>query len=787
MRGNIFKSIRWNRVERGCAPVTQILVIGGVYLWGLLHLLARDDRALFINVEVAETQTLVVIALMLGAAALLGLGLILRVHRPNSILYQYTGALFFALSMVWAGYITGAHSFAAGVVLIGSGLSGYVALERRVIALGVGVSFVIILGLNLGAAYGKIPYSPLLLEPHDTTSRVFWTNVSLFLALPPLIMNLALMGIMLHFWRKAENEILKLSLTDVLTGLPNRRSILSQIKKEAARTKRHGPPLAIVIIDLDGFKKINDHWGHPTGDKVLQRAAQCLRNNIRECDVVGRFGGEEFLLLLPDTNSSGAMALMERCRQALEQISLYGDDNERIPVHGSFGIVCNEENLSIDTDTLISAADQALYHAKETGKNRIVLANLEEYKIPLEEKKRELGEDKATFSLAHLIDDLIHEGPTWTPVAKSMLSMLLGASQFLLYASWGLLLLIPDNRQELINVEYVLAIIPYVLPVILGLLVLVGIGWRVNLHNPNSAWYQFVTQQYYGVALVFSGYLIGTMSLPVGLILAGGPLIGFIFFRARYIIATMITSMATLITLTYLSAQGVIPYAPVMPVGQNSYHTITPLWLLAFYLFLTPHMFIVLALGDKTFGHWRERWLEIRVLGRTDPLTRIHNRRSILSLLDKEIARTLRHGPPLAIALLDMDYFKKINDTWGHPTGDRVLKRAAKILQETIRECDAVGRFGGEEFMLLLPDTSLEGARILTERCREALSASTVMTENGEKISITASFGLTSNEGNLNLNSTELVKAADDALYTAKDEGRNRVSIAAPEAMSMRA
>ena len=191
--------------------------------------------------------------------------------------------------------------------------------------------------------------------------------------------------------------------------------------------------------------------------------------------------------------------------------------------------------------------------------------------------------------------------------------------------------------------------------------------------------------------------------------------------------------------------------------------------------FAAPHFLLILLLADQTLHFWRKREDTIRELSRTDALTGLNNRRSIMELLSKEVARTLRHGPPLAVVLLDLDHFKRVNDTWGHPTGDLVLQQAARALKATIRQCDAVGRYGGEEFMILLPDTSLAGAEVLIERCRAALAATTITADNGETFSISGSFGLASNEQCHGLSAEVMIKAADDALYRAKQSGRNRV------------
>lgn len=358
-----------------------------------------------------------------------------------------------------------------------------------------------------------------------------------------------------------------------------------------------------------------------------------------------------------------------------------------------------------------------------------------------------------------------------------MLILFTGCSQLLFYSLWTLALLTSEVCHEIVNVEFVFYILPACALAIVGMIVLASSGFLVNRRNPNASWYQYLGQFYYAVSFVFFGYLVGTLSMPVGIVLVSGPLIGMIFFELRYIVPACIISVAGLVALTYASAFDLLPYAPVMPAGRPDFTQVSSVWLFSFYVFVLPYMITAIYVADMTFGHWRERGIRARELSRTDALTGIPNRRSILDILEKEIARTWRHGPPLAVALLDLDHFKKINDTWGHPVGDAVLQHATRLLQGTLRQCDTIGRFGGEEFMLVLPDTSAEGAQTMVERCREILEKNPMPQNDGPAISATASFGLTSNAHCMTLSSEQLIRAADDALYDAKRSGRNRVSV----------
>lgn len=158
------------------------------------------------------------------------------------------------------------------------------------------------------------------------------------------------------------------ALVDGLTGLANRRAATDALHAETARAQRLQTPLAIVLADLDGFKDVNDEYGHAVGDEVLRTFADVLRRTLRESDVAGRWGGEEFLLLLPGADEEGAVQLAERIRLTLADRSIPGAPG--LSVTASFGVA--EYAGESNGDDLVVAADGALYRAKRAGKDRVV-------------------------------------------------------------------------------------------------------------------------------------------------------------------------------------------------------------------------------------------------------------------------------------------------------------------------------------------------------------------------------------------------------------------------------
>lgn len=160
-------------------------------------------------------------------------------------------------------------------------------------------------------------------------------------------------------------KIAELSSVDSLTKLYNRHYILLKINEELIRYKRYSTPFSVIMIDIDDFKKVNDTYGHQRGDHVLMKIAELLINNKRELDSIGRYGGEEFIILLPHTNKKYAIEIAERMRSSVEEYFL---NNMDITI--SMGLShCPESE--VDLDNIIKNADDALYESKRLGKNKI--------------------------------------------------------------------------------------------------------------------------------------------------------------------------------------------------------------------------------------------------------------------------------------------------------------------------------------------------------------------------------------------------------------------------------
>jgi diguanylate cyclase (GGDEF)-like protein len=167
-------------------------------------------------------------------------------------------------------------------------------------------------------------------------------------------------------------EVQSLALTDPLTGLQNRRSVFELGRVEFARAQRMQRTFCCMMLDLDHFKQINDQYGHLIGDQVLQEFAKRCKDSVREIDLVGRYGGEELIILMPETDRVTSLQVAERLRDSIACAPIRAFDKE-IPVTVSIGVACQDENTT-DLETLIARADQAMYIAKHKGRNRVALS-----------------------------------------------------------------------------------------------------------------------------------------------------------------------------------------------------------------------------------------------------------------------------------------------------------------------------------------------------------------------------------------------------------------------------
>lgn len=285
-------------------------------------------------------------------------------------------ALVAGASLLWLDELP--LRFGAVAIIIGlqagwalaAALGGYHATAGRgwwLLVAGLGLEALALAGraaLAFGSGEGEVLHSPAVL------ASAFLSTFSVVL--------LSSMGFVFMLRDRADENNRTMAALDPLTGVANRRSLIASLTREVAHAVRARENIALMMVDIDYFKDVNDQYGHPVGDQVLCNVVNVLRQRVRAQDLVGRYGGEEFMVLLPDTGLAGAERLARELCQAVEDSCCrIGGENApgaRIATTVSIGVFGGPLEAGDSWDMLVAAADRALYQAKENGRNRVAVS-----------------------------------------------------------------------------------------------------------------------------------------------------------------------------------------------------------------------------------------------------------------------------------------------------------------------------------------------------------------------------------------------------------------------------
>ena len=230
--------------------------------------------------------------------------------------------------------------------------------------------------LGLGAPLGSLLLR-VLLQPHAgvlTTLTREWQTAD-FYYVYMTIGTIAAFGLFAYILGRLNDSLRDLSVTDGLTKLYNHRYLQEQLTHEMERSDRYASPVTCLMLDIDDFKKINDLYGHPFGDVVLIETAEILHATMRRTDIAGRYGGEEFLIIMPETDADAAFPIAQRIVSSVREHSFVfkGILSMRLTISIGLATYPLPESGVRSKDSLLSATDQALYKAKRAGKNQVVV------------------------------------------------------------------------------------------------------------------------------------------------------------------------------------------------------------------------------------------------------------------------------------------------------------------------------------------------------------------------------------------------------------------------------
>lgn len=381
--------LAWSSVDK----CTVMLVLPLPFLVGFLfriryllehpHVEAYVDRA-FITVLGRMLIAYLALCVALAIAAR-----ILRRSVPEHMGFVRLCTIITFSMLGIATYAVGSFNAPALAALLAAGMGAYIIFEPRIASLGFGVGIVIYYGGILAERIGLLPYGPVFgSAPFTPTGPPdSWVVVNAVMTTCILVLAIGLLNYVMVSWRRQDAEVRYLASVDPLTGVANRGHLLASLESELARAERYRRNLGLLMLDLDQFKRVNDTHGHVVGDHLLVRVGETLRTKcLRRGDLVGRYGGEEFAVILPEATAEIAAQVGERCRAEIEALEVRLADGTVLRPTASVGYATVPDPRVHRVEDFVRIADDALYDAKAEGRNCVKGRPLEDGREPTERR-----------------------------------------------------------------------------------------------------------------------------------------------------------------------------------------------------------------------------------------------------------------------------------------------------------------------------------------------------------------------------------------------------------------
>ncbi|MFZ3193044.1 MAG: GGDEF domain-containing protein [Moraxellaceae bacterium] len=371
---NLSHSLEEKPVNNAIIAGFAVMLLHGSYFLWKIYILLHPDLHQFINIAVFFREILITAGIFLGF-----LLLIVALHKTKNN-FKVSGTLvflmllFISLSMAYQGYTFGSMSLPSGVMLIAATIVGFILFDRRSVYWVSALAGVSLVATTVAAILGWLPYAPKLLEsnfPSDQRAAVFLLLNMLLVVTPAYLTVMLIADYFINQLKRRTLQLQQLSERDPLTQLSNRRVVYDYLARYDARLDLPWRQHTIIMMDIDFFKKINDQWGHLIGDEVLQHVATELQAAAESGDLVGRFGGEEFIVIMPTEQVDRAEAFAAYCQRQLSLYHFRPIDGVYHQLTASFGIVSASQGAGLNAQSLeqlIGLADQALYRAKQAGR-----------------------------------------------------------------------------------------------------------------------------------------------------------------------------------------------------------------------------------------------------------------------------------------------------------------------------------------------------------------------------------------------------------------------------------
>ncbi len=638
----------------------------------------------------------------------------------------------------------------------------------------------------------------------------------------------------------AHAHIARMATTDALTGLANRRNFEAFLAAGLQRAQAQGLPLALIVVDIDYFKRYNDRYGHQAGDACLVNVAQTLNQSLRRTgDLVARWGGEEFVVVMVDADAAAAQAAAERMRQAVLDLNLTHAGSQCADVVSvSMGLTSLVPDRHTRTQDVCSLADEALYMAKARGRNQVCQHQADTSPVPGAATPHRAsshtqhgaqpavgqsehpnapfdattpaphaspGEGLTEWRHALRLLGLVFSPKVWHPGALRFeparerrfqaATRVARLSHFLVSGGFALIvynlflltdrLMVPDAFDQAVLVR-----VKILTPLALMLLCVGHFGRAWCLRLPAQVFEVSMTLT--GVFAALSlGWLVTQSHNEMALLYPAGlvPILvyGNIIQRFRFGHAQAFSAITVGVALisafqadNHPEARAVLSMPLCLLVAFMAFHTLVMNYRMESderQRFLT---------GERDAALRRELVASqgrLETLARQDTLTGLPNRRHADTFLQQHWQSLTTQEAPMGLLLLDVDHFKAYNDRHGHPAGDQCLQHVAKVLaQHSTRPQTCLARWGGEEFIVILPGATGEQALQVAQVLQQAVQATALRHEASPTAHcVTVSIGVAScRTHDPSWSIDGLIAQADQALYQAKAQGRNRCVLAAP-------
>ena len=367
--------LNWSQIHKCILIFFFFLFIKLLWISWNVHTLLTPEFHRFVNLDALRFHLKIEIIELFILLFLIQYFYSNRRQDSAQSFLPYICMMFACTSLVFDSYSSGI--LATGTIVNSMSFVYLIIIlfDKKILFFSFFYSFAIFLFfIQSGLVTGEYQYAPIFnLDNigYPNFLNPFWLGSTIFFSIPPLVMGIFIFSTILKQWHDRENYIIELSQMDALTGVFNRR-VLNEQLVELDKNIHKLVSYSIILLDLDHFKKVNDTYGHIMGDRVLVKTVEILKSSLRSTDILGRYGGEEFLIIIKNTNKEEIFKLAERCRKAMaEQTYLYGDAAV-LKVTTSIGIAFVESGMK--TMDALHEADLALYQAKSQGRNQICFA-----------------------------------------------------------------------------------------------------------------------------------------------------------------------------------------------------------------------------------------------------------------------------------------------------------------------------------------------------------------------------------------------------------------------------